>query len=36
MKIEIETVQCSVLFYFTLNVTSGYSISLIRDPARGL
>ena len=25
----------SVLFYFTLQVTSGYSISLIRDPARG-
>ena len=32
MKIEIESVQCSVLFYFTLYVTSGYSISLIRDP----
>ena len=26
LKIEIETVQCSVLFYFTLYVTSGYSI----------
>ena len=25
----------SVLFYFTLKVTSGYSISLIRDPTRG-
>ena len=25
----------SVLFYFTLEVTFGYSISLIRDPARG-
>ena len=25
----------SVLFYFTLEVTFGYSMSLIRDPARG-
>ena len=24
-----------VLFYFTHQMTSGYSISLIRDPARG-
>ena len=23
------------MFYFTLDVTSGYNISLIRDPARG-
>ena len=25
----------SVLFHFTHQVTSGYSITLIRDPARG-
>ena len=35
MKIEIETVQCLVFFYFTLYVTSGYSISLIRDLQEG-
>ena len=32
---NIVPVLHSVLFHFTHQVTSGYSISLIRDPARG-
>ena len=34
-RCRIRPVLYSVLFYLTLWVTSGYSISLIRDPARG-
>ena len=35
MSACVVLAQHSVLFYFTFYVMSSYSISLIRDPARG-